>query len=149
MSRLVKLDPLLLALAVDAERDSLTAEMASREDFAYRAFSGPAFACLDGGELVGAGGLVPHWHGRAEGWWLTGQCARPRQLVNASRLARDFLDRRQRDPAFRRIEIYVRAQERWADSFAHALGFKRGRLLHAWDPVARSYWMFERIAGMP
>lgn len=147
MSRLVKLDKLLLALAVGQERDPVTAEFACRDAFAVQALSGPAYALIDGGELVGAGGLVPHWPGRAEGWWLTGKCARPRQLVKAVHLAREFLNARQRDPAFRRIEMFVRGEERWALTFAEALGFSLEGVLKAWDPMGRDMLLCARVAA--
>lgn len=146
MSRLVPLDPVLLGIAVAQERDSVTAAFAAAPGYAAQALSGPAFALLDGGAVIGAGGLVPHWRGRAEGWWLTGQCARPRHLVHAARLARAFLDDRQRDPAFRRIEIFIRAGEPWASSFARALGFTCEGRLQAWDPAGRDMCIFARVA---
>lgn len=146
MSRLVPLDPLLLSLAVAQERDCVTAAFAAAPGYVAQALSGPAFALLDGGDLIGAGGLVPHWRGRAEGWWLTGQCARPRHLVRAVRLAREFLDASQCDPAFRRIEIFIRAGEPWASSFARALGFTCEGRLQAWDPAGRDMVLFARIA---
>lgn len=147
MSRLVKLDQLLLAIAVEQERDAVTAEYACRDAFAAQALSGPSFALIDGGELVGAGGLVPHWPGRAEGWWLTSKWARPRQLVRAVHLAREFLDRCQRDPAFRRIEMFVRAEAHWAFSFVEALGFHLEGVLKAWDPIGRDMLLCARIAS--
>jgi hypothetical protein len=145
--RLIPLDHLLLKQLLLLERDPLTAEMASGGAFALRAvaFNGLSFALVEGGELIAGGGLVQIWPGRAEAWQLTSRHARPRQLAAAAAAARDTMDKRQRDPAFRRIEAYVRACEPWAVSFIRALGFVREGVLKAWDPAGRDVWLCARV----
>ena len=144
--RLVKLDALLLQIAIAAERDPVVAEFASRESYPQTALSGPAaYAVIDGGTLVAAGGLILHWKGRAEAWSLVSRYARPRQLVQAIRMSRVVLDEVQRDGAFKRIEMLVRCD--CARSFAKALGFAEEGYLKAWDPKQRDMRLFARIAA--
>lgn len=146
-ARLIAMDKFLLDQLVALERDPLTAEMCSGDLFAQRVLPlrGLTWALLDGGDLVGGAGLVPMWPGRAEGWQLTSRHARPRQLALAVRMARQVLDDRQRDPTFRRIEIYVRAGAIWCASFVKALGFEREGLLKRWDPAGRDMWICSRV----
>jgi hypothetical protein len=144
--RLVKLDVLLLETAIRCERDPVVAEFANRESYAATVLSGPAaYAAIDGGTLVAAGGLILHWRGRAEAWSLVSRYARRRQLVRAIRMTRVVLDEVQRDPAFRRIEMFVRCN--CAKSFAAALGFAEEGYLKAWDPKQRDMRLFARIAA--
>lgn len=145
--RFVPLDRFLLDRAVDLERDPLTAEMASGDGFAERVLPlrGLSVGVLDGGNIVGAGGLVPLWPGRAEGWWLVSRQARPRQLAQATRLAVQLMDRRQRDPTFRRIEAWVRADAPYARSFLKALGFAAPSLQPRWDTKGRDHLFAYRI----
>lgn len=143
--RLVKLDALLLKSAIAAERDPVVAEFASRDAFAAAVFAGPAYAAIDGGVLVAAGGLILHWQGRAEAWSLISRYARPRQLVKAIRMTRIVLDVVQGDAAFKRIEMFARCD--CALSFAAALGFAQEGRLKAWDPIGRDMALFARIAA--
>lgn len=145
--RLVPLDSFLLQQLIQMERDALTAEMCTGQSFALRAvaFNGLAFALLDGGDLIAGGGLVQMWPGRAEAWQLTSRFARPRQLLAAVHIGRRVMDDRQRDPAFRRIEAYVRACEPWAQSFSKGLGFVREGILRRWDPAGRDVWICARV----
>lgn len=149
MMRIVALDRHLLARAVDSERDPLTAEMASGAFFADRAMLaasyGLAFALIDGAEVPMAGGLFTHWHGRVEGWWLVSRTVRRRHLVHVARTSRAFMDKRQRDPAFRRIELHVRTGERWSNSFAQLMGFEFEGLHRAYDASGRDYRSFARV----
>ena len=145
-TRLVWLDADLLAEAVELERDPLIAEMASGPDFARRVLASPAYAVVEGLELVAAGGLILYWAGRAEAWALVSRKATRRQIVEAIDHGRGVLDKRQRDPVYRRVEMHVR-DEPYARSFGHALGFRLAGAETAWDPAGRDYLLFERIAG--
>jgi hypothetical protein len=148
--RLVPLDHFLLDQLLHLERDPMTAEMSAGPRFAQRVLpSGLSYALLDGGDLIGGGGLVQMWPGRAEAWQLTSRFARPRQLVAAAHFAARQMDERQRDPAFRRIEAFVRVGSTWALSFIAALGFVREGLLDAWDPAGRAVWICARVREYP
>lgn len=148
-TRIVPMDRHLLGRLVESERDPLTAEMSSGTHYADRvmvaASHGLAFAMLDGGEVPVGGGLMMLWPGRAEGWWLVSREARPRHLALAARASARLLDRRQRDPAFRRIECFVRSGERWSTRFAEAMGFRQEGFHRAWDPAGRDYRCFARV----
>lgn len=144
-ARIVALDRFLLDRLVAGERDPLTAEMAEGDGFARRALSGPCNAMIDGGEVVVGGGLTVMWMGRAEAWLLVSRAARPRHLVMAARFCARVLEKRQRDPMYRRIEMFVRAGERWSESFAASLGFVREGRLRRWDAQGRDYLLFARV----
>lgn len=144
--KLVPLDRLSLQAAIQSERDPVTAEFAARDAYAHQVMTGPAFAAMDGDQLVAAGGLITHWCGRAEAWSLVSKHARPRQVVGAIRLARAVLDEHQKDLLYRRIEMFVRYDCDWAHDFARALGFIQEGLLEAWDPLGRDMWLFARVA---
>lgn len=148
-ARIVPLDAFLLDRLVQAERDPLTAELCAHPAWASRvlAIPGLAYAVLDGPDLVAGGGLVPMWPGRAEAWALVSRFARKRQLVKAVQLAAQTVAARQRDPSFRRIEMFVRCDPSWCRSFIAGLGFVREGLLKAWDPAGRDVWMCARIGG--
>src|SRR5882672_8679542 len=98
--RIVPLSRALLAMAVALERDEIMAEMASGEAFAARALAAQdlSVAVIRDGYLIGAGGLVLHWLGRAEAWALVSANADARDVTAAVRLARGWLDYRQRNP---------------------------------------------------
>ena len=149
MMQIVPLDRIALAALVANERDALTAEM-SGGVFTSQAMAdasrGLAYALLEGGFPVLGMGLTQHWHGLAEAWALITTDARPRHLVQAARHAAVFMRQRQRDPAFRRIEMFVRAGECWSESFARALGFAAEGFLPRRDPLGRDYRIFGRLA---
>ena len=126
-TRFVPLTRELLDWAVIEHRDPVTAEIwATTPEYLNRALAVPSlcWAMIGRGHVLGAGGLVFHWHGRAEGWWLVSGSANRRDLVAATRFSRQFLDDRQRNPALRRIEMWVRADSTWCRGFARALGFE-------------------------
>jgi len=146
-ARLVPLTRPILDIAVELERDPLTSEMATGEPFADRALhGGPSWACLCDGDLIGAGGLICHWPGRAEAWLLVSRNARPREIAAGLALARDTIDKRQRDPTFRRIEAFVRDDALWRVAFMEALGFhhEAGPLI-AWGPDATDFHLYVRF----
>lgn len=149
--RIVPLDRLLLSELVAHERDPLVAEMASGPLYADMAMLsaslGNAFAMIDGAHVVAGAGLTLRWQGRVEAWALVTTFARPRHLAALVREGRSLMARRQRDPAYRRIEAFVRDGAQWcAKDFARALGFTVEGWLRAWDPAGRDYLICARIA---
>lgn len=151
MMRIVPLDSHLLSRLVEEERDPLTAEIASRAYFRDRAMwassHGLAYAMIDGAEVPVGGGLMPHPPGRggAEAWWLVSRGARRRHLARAAASCREFLDRRQRDPSYRRIEMFVRRGEGWSQTFPRLMGFRLEGIHEAWDAGGRDYNCFARV----
>jgi hypothetical protein len=145
--RIVQLSRPLLDMAVALERDGLMAEMAAGDAFANRVLQHPdmSVAVLQGGYFVACGGLVLHWLGRAEAWALVSGGVDRRQIASAARLCRRWLDYRQRNPIFRRIECYVREAAEWRGSFMHALGFDYEATLEAWGPDGSDFAIYARV----
>ncbi len=144
--RLVPLTPELYRFAVLEERDPLTAEMAEAPHVEQVRVNAWAGALLGQGRVIGAGGLVPVWTGRATCWLLVSREARARDIVAGLRRARQWLDKRQRDPFFRRIEAEVRWDAPWRASFMAALGFALEGRMRRWDPLGRDYGLYARVA---
>lgn len=137
----------LLRQAIVHERDRVTAALCDYPQFIQRVLQKPArsWVLVEGGEPLVAFGLVQIWPGRAEAWQLTSHKARPRQLVQAARIAVEILDAQQADPAFRRVEMFVHCHCIWALSFIKALGFEARLRMDKWDPRGRDVWLCERI----
>jgi hypothetical protein len=149
MSRIVRLDRHLLERLVEDERDPHHGEMARTDITADRMMMASshrlAYAMIEGSDVLIGGALIPHFYGFAEVCCFVSHKARPRHLVEAARWARNFLERRQRDPQFRRVQIFVRTGERWSWSFPQALGFHWEGLHEAWDAAGRDYFCFARV----
>lgn len=150
---LVPLTAPLLAIALAAiDRDAGAVETVDVATFT-RVVLRPwpeavGYALLEGGYVLAAGGLFRHWPGLADAWLLVTRFARPRHLVSATRICRIALDRVAGDPAWRRIDMRVRADARWSHSFARALGFTRPPLLlEAWGPEGADYLLFTRLGA--
>ncbi len=143
--RTVQLTPELLRLALETERDPDMARHS--ENVEYLARQQESFAHLDGGLLVGASGVVLLHFGRAAGWMLVTRMAERRHLAAMTRFARMKFDGYQKDPAYRRIEIDIRADRPWRESFAARLGMTEALgPARARDPDGRDYWLYARIA---
>ncbi len=111
-------------------------------------FAGCAYALFDGGRVLGAGGVVPIWPGRAEGWLLVTRLARPRDIVAGVRVAAAWLDEKQCDPAFARLEFFLLTQAPWRQSFAAALDLELVSTLRRWGPDGHDYCHYERLRGI-
>lgn len=86
----------------------------------------PAYTALDEhGDVIGCGGVVPVWEGRALAWSFLGDTARE-HMVSITRAVRRFLDMQPQ----RRIEITVDLDFAEGHRWARMLGFKldAGRL---------------------
>ncbi|HWK44925.1 MAG TPA: hypothetical protein VNT30_09400 [Stellaceae bacterium] len=119
--------------------DAALSGFVSQSSFVRDAVEGSqGFVMLDGGYVVGAGGVGPIWPGRAVAWMLVGGWARPRHLAAAFPFVRDLLARLQVDPAYRRIECTVPTGFAGGALWACRLGFvpegvMRGYGLHGED----------------
>lgn len=143
---IVPLSRPLLELAIARERDDATRKLSNLANMGAALLrEGHAFAMFAGNLFCGAGGVVPCWHGRAEAWLLVSREARPRHVALATRLARAWFDGLQNDPAFARLEIYVRAAASYRDGFARALGMTRDGTLQAWGPDGSDYCLYSRV----
>lgn len=147
--RFVRADRDLLAQAAAEEIDPLTAEMCSGESVASHLLAVPdlAWCMLGRGRVLATAGLVPHWPGRAEAWMLRSRLITSREFVFAMWRCKAVLDARQRDPTFRRIEMFCRRAP-WNMVFATRLGFtlETPNGMRAWDTRGRDHMLFSRVA---
>lgn len=143
--RIVPLCPELHRFAVIEERNPLLAERSEGAAAEQRHCNQWGYALLGRGHVLACGGLVPLWAGRAEAWLMVSHEATARDLVPALRHARQVLDKRQRDPFFRRIEINVRWDAPWRASFAAALGFRLEAIMTGWGPDGADYALYARV----
>jgi hypothetical protein len=144
--RIVNLDRELLQMAVHLAADRAFIERCRSADFERLVLGHPGYAVIRGGELVGAGGVVMHWPGLAEGWLLPSIFATRRDLVRATRGMRQWFDRLQQEPVYRRLEIRISAAAAWRSCWAKAIGFDAGQLLEAWGPDGSDHFLHARIA---
>ncbi len=147
MTRIVPLTKELLAGALLEERDPLAMRQAQHPFWwdQFLAEGSVGGALIGGGRVLAAAGLIPQVPGRALAWLMLSPAADRRARVLALRHVRGVMDRRQADPAFRRIEMFVRAAEPWCGSFGRIMGFEREGLLRAWDELGRDYVLFARV----
>lgn len=141
--------PLTADLLVQAAEmsDGQMSSLLAAETFARILTPGLSFAVLDGEQLVSVWGIVPIWHGLAQGWQVFTPLARPRHKAGTTRIVRARFDQWNVMPAYRRIEIHVRADQPWRASFAHRLGMtEEPALMRCWDAQGRDYFLYARVA---
>lgn len=147
-SRFVPLDATLLRLIVPRRDHLVTTEwLADPDEVARVTQHGLGWAMLEGGYVIGAGGIAPVWFGRAVVWLLPGENTEPRHLVVAYRFIRRWLDALQEFPAFRRIEAAVRFDFAEGHRFARGLGFRHEGLMRFWGPDGTSHHLYARLRG--
>lgn len=101
------------------------------------------WAMLDGGYVVGAGGLIPMWPGRAIAWILPSRDARPRHFVQLFRWAKGWLDEMQTQ--YRRIEASAVAGFGPGCRFLEHLGFRREGFMNEFAPDGADHILYARI----
>jgi len=107
---------------------------------------GLSFGLMDGGALICACGVFLAHFGKAQGWMMVTPLATRRHMAFATRRAEEHFARWQQNPAFRRIEVHIRADQPWRENFARRLGMTEGfGPLKAWDPKGRDYWIYARV----
>lgn len=145
VARLIPLDRPLLRMAIAVAADRSFIDHCDTQEFQERALGNASYALLVGGRLLGAGGVVVHWHGLAEGWLLPSSLCSRRDLVLATRAMRTWFDRLQAHPVFRRLEVRISAAASWRACWAKAIGFDAGQLLEAWGPDGSDHYLHARI----
>lgn len=148
MNRIVPLTPELLDWAILEEVDPATQRLAETPGWAAM-FTAPGTwgeAMLGRGRVLAAGGLVPLWPGRGLGWLMLSPFAGQRDRHQALTRARTMMCEAQRLPAWRRIEMYVRADEPWCDRFGRLMGMTCEGTMRRFDPLGRDYLLFARVA---
>lgn len=106
---------------------------------------GASFAMIDGGYVLGAGGVLPQWQGRALAWLLAGRFARPRHLALAARVAIPWLERLQADPRFARIEASTRCDRIAHCRFLEHLGFGLEGIMRRYGPDGSDHALYARV----
>jgi hypothetical protein len=146
--RIVPLTPEVLMLALACMRgDELTLALHT-EAWARKIIAPPsiAYAVLEGGYILGAGGLFQHWPGRGDMWMVVTRFARRRHLALGTRFARRVVDAAQAYADWRRVEVCLPLMAPWRKSFARALGFAgAGQLQEAWGPDGAAYVLYARV----
>ncbi len=140
---LVPLDRALMRFVLSLSRDAVDAKHIMPFPEVY--FPGCAYAVHVAGRFIAAGGVIPIWPGRAEGWLLITHLAEKREIVTGIRFAGRWLDAKQEDPAFGRIEFFLLSQAAWRESFARALGLRFLSDLKRWGPDGEDYCHYERL----
>jgi len=147
MIRFVRLTPELLDQVFLYNRRLDAVELFNPASFKDRVLRQEiAVAAIDGGFVIGAGGLVIHWPGRAEGWWLMTSFANRRHLARCTHYSRRQLDRLITNPVYRRVEMIVKASHPWRETFAEALGFEREARMTSWCPDGLDWDLYARIS---
>lgn len=103
---------------------------------------GDAWTALLHGEVLGCGGLIELWQGRAYAWALLAESAAPHLL----RLTRGIRFRLAAS-SFARIEMVVDASFAPGARWAEMLGFEREtpRPLRSYLPGGRDAWLYARF----
>jgi len=127
----------LLLQPDQAHMVSLLANPAYRQSLAIE---GKSFTAMEGTRVLGCGGLIPLWEGRAEAWSLLSSNLR-REFVGIHRAALRYLD----SCGFRRIEATVDAQFERAVVWIEMLGFTYEGPLAKYTPDGRDCLRFARI----
>jgi hypothetical protein len=141
--RLVPLDRELLLRAIDVERDAVTRVNTNLMLFELSPNSN--YACLEGQQLIGAGGVHTFEDRSAEAWMLLSRAASKRQIVRATRLARQWLDANVRRFSCG-ITAYAR-RDALHEKFFAALGFVAGKRMQ--QHAGETYHLFFREANTP
>lgn len=135
----------LLELAARLDRDHAVAQLSDVGPQHLQ--PGLAWAFMDGPYLLGCGGVIMPWPGRAVAFMRVTSFARPRDVVRGLRWARKYLDGLQQHEFFRRIEIHVRCDAPFCRTLAKALGFAAPEaVMKAFGPDGADYFLFSRVA---
>lgn len=104
-----------------------------------------AYATIDGGYLLAAGGVIPLWPGLYEGWAIVTSLANRRHLVDLTRQTRVFFDTLMESGQARRLQLYIAAAAPWRESFAAGLGLTEAHgPLEAWGIDGEPYYLHAR-----
>lgn len=149
--RFVALTPELLAWALAEERDRFTAEMMGAEEIRAAIFaqSTAAYALLGRGRVLAAGGMIARWAGCAAAWMLISREAGARDILHATRRAREEIDAVLAAGVFHRVEMTMLADAlvHCGGAFVVRLGMATEALMRCYDPLGRDHFLFARVRG--
>lgn len=106
---------------------------------------GLAYTAADGDRIIYCCGLIPIWHGRAQGWTVFSRSISRQDMMFIHRMSLGLLTRWQSEERFRRIETTVRAGFEPGHRWAEMLCFHPEALMPRYDPHGRDYWLYSRI----
>lgn len=101
---------------------------------------GPAYALVDGDEVLACAGLSVQWEGRAVGWALVSGNA-GRRMVELHKAVRRALELH----PFRRVETTVYAGFDAGHRWARMLGFEREGCMRAFAPGGEDCDLYARV----
>lgn len=110
---------------------------------------GLTFSAIDGDRIIFCCGLIPKWHGRAQGWTVFADNITRREMLFIHRMSKILLEQWQSSEEFRRIETTVRAEFDAGHRWAKMLGFHPEGLMSLYDPLGRAYVLYSRICSWP
>lgn len=143
--RIVPLSAELLRL-IEPRDTAAAAAFGDRAVRRMTADCGLAIAMLDGGYVIGAGGVVPlEWAGRALAWMLISVFTRPRHLLRAAAVVPAWLDTLQARPELRRLEASAPAALERNCRFLERLGFAPEGLMRGYGPDGADHMRFARV----
>lgn len=96
--------------------------------------------------LLGVGGLVPIWRGRAAAWAVLASSVTGPDLLFGHRIALELMDAWQREYGFVRVEAHVKDTFVNGHRWARLLGFQTEGLMRCYDPFGDDYRLYARIA---
>lgn len=106
------------------------------------------WAGMWGNKLVGVAGGSPQNPGRHQVWAILALDITRPQLLACHRGVKQWLDLKQKDPDYRRLETTIldgfKAGHRWA----RMLGFKPEGLMRRYDHLGRDQWLYSRVVDI-
>lgn len=106
---------------------------------------GEAYTGYRDGRLLGFAGVIPQWFGRALTWMLLSDEVHGMDMRFIFNQTRDFLDRKQQEPAYRRIETSAQETFPQGHRFARMLGFVPEGQMRCYDPKGNTHTLYARV----
>lgn len=103
-----------------------------------------AWAGLIDSRVVGVGGVLPQWRGRAVAWALISEALTTHEFLRAHHKVASVLAAARRD-GWRRIETTVDAGFDAGHRWVRALGFAPEGLMRAYSPEGRDHVLYAQL----
>ena len=134
------------AIVPQAAQERHWSLMSNREGVDLLVNNGLCFSGFDDDRLLGCAGLIQHWHGNAEAWFVPDAKVGRKGLLMLVRDIVEYLDEKQEDPAFRRIWGWVVDDFCPGHRLMHRLCFSQEGLMYRYDPHGNDCRLYARIA---
>lgn len=147
-ARFVQLTPELLDLIELRKEDhEIARQLESPSLVVVVTAPGRSIALLEGDRVIGAGGVLPQWEGRALAWLLAGRYATRAHFALAARFARTWLDQLQADRRFARVDASTPAASLGHCHFLERLGFEREGVMRRYGLDGADHALYARVAS--